>query len=79
MVLRDTFSVTAELAFIPFFIWSKVSAVDFLAGLTIIRLSNIDYTSLSLNDIIVVELITDWRIEGWRKLFSDTDTTELFI
>ena len=56
------------------FTWGNVSAVDREKGLVIIKPSGVDYTEMSAEDMVVVDLQTGERVEGKWRPSSDTDT-----
>ncbi|MEN3259135.1 L-ribulose-5-phosphate 4-epimerase [Sodalis endosymbiont of Spalangia cameroni] len=56
------------------FTWGNVSAVDRSAGLMVIKPSGVDYSAMTLEDMVVVELASGRRVEGRRKPSSDSDT-----
>lgn len=56
------------------FTWGNVSAVDRSTGLMVIKPSGVDYTTLILDDMVVVELASGRRVQGRRKPSSDSDT-----
>ncbi|CAJ0996880.1 L-ribulose-5-phosphate 4-epimerase AraD [Sodalis praecaptivus] len=56
------------------FTWGNVSAVDRSAGLMVIKPSRVDYSAMTLKDMVVVELASGRRVEGRRKPSSDSDT-----
>lgn len=56
------------------FTWGNVSAVDRASGLVVIKPSGVDYSEMTAEDMVVVDLETGERVEGKWKPSSDTDT-----
>ncbi|WP_113631618.1 L-ribulose-5-phosphate 4-epimerase [Pectobacterium peruviense] len=56
------------------FTWGNVSAVDRQRGLMVIKPSGVEYSAMTLEDMVVVELESGKVIEGTKKPSSDTDT-----
>lgn len=56
------------------FTWGNVSAVDREAGVIIIKPSGVEYEGMTADDMVVVSLETDERVEGKWKPSSDTKT-----
>lgn len=56
------------------FTWGNVSAVDRQKGLVVIKPSGVEYTDMSADDMVVVDLHTGERIEGSKNPSSDTAT-----
>ncbi|MBA5601347.1 L-ribulose-5-phosphate 4-epimerase [Pectobacterium aroidearum] len=56
------------------FTWGNVSAVDRLRGLMVIKPSGVEYSAMTLEDMVVVELESGKVVEGTKKPSSDTDT-----
>ncbi|MEI7209346.1 L-ribulose-5-phosphate 4-epimerase [Pectobacterium carotovorum] len=56
------------------FTWGNVSAVDRQRGLMVIKPSGVEYSAMSLEDMVVVELESGKVVEGTKKPSSDTDT-----
>lgn len=54
--------------------WGNVSAVDHKEGLVVIKPSGVDYSKMSAEDMVVVELGTGKKVEGKWKPSSDTPT-----
>ncbi len=53
--------------------WGNVSAIDRESGLVVIKPSGVDYATMSVNDMVVVDLDGN-RIEGRLNPSSDTPT-----
>ncbi|QLK62842.1 L-ribulose-5-phosphate 4-epimerase [Enterobacteriaceae bacterium Kacie_13] len=56
------------------FTWGNVSAIDREKGLMVIKPSGVDYTAMTADDMVVVDLYTGERVEGSKNPSSDTDT-----
>lgn len=56
------------------FTWGNVSAVDRASGLVVIKPSGVDYSEMTADDMVVVDLASGQRVEGKWKPSSDTDT-----
>lgn len=56
------------------FTWGNVSAVDRQRGLLVIKPSGVEYSAMTLEDMVVVELESGKVVEGTKKPSSDTDT-----
>ncbi|RJL46788.1 L-ribulose-5-phosphate 4-epimerase [Pectobacterium carotovorum] len=56
------------------FTWGNVSAVDRQRGLMVIKPSGVEYSAMTLEDMVVVELENGKVVEGTKKPSSDTDT-----
>lgn len=56
------------------FTWGNVSAVDRASGLVVIKPSGVDYSEMTADDMVVVDLESGERVEGKWKPSSDTDT-----
>ncbi|KFF65542.1 ribulose 5-phosphate epimerase [Pectobacterium brasiliense] len=56
------------------FTWGNVSAVDRQRGLMVIKPSGVEYSAMTLEDMVVVELESGKVVEGMKKPSSDTDT-----
>ncbi|MFP9529508.1 L-ribulose-5-phosphate 4-epimerase [Pectobacterium brasiliense] len=56
------------------FTWGNVSAVDRQCGLMVIKPSGVEYSAMTLEDMVVVELESGKVVEGTKKPSSDTDT-----
>jgi len=56
------------------FTWGNVSAVDRESGLVVIKPSGVDYSDMSADDMVVIDLNTGKRVEGQWRPSSDTDT-----
>ncbi|MCL6359097.1 L-ribulose-5-phosphate 4-epimerase [Pectobacterium polaris] len=56
------------------FTWGNVSAVDRQRGLMVIKPSGVEYSAMTLEDMVVVELESGKVVEGTKKPSSDTDT-----
>ncbi len=56
------------------FTWGNVSAVDRAKGVVAIKPSGVEYSTMKVNDIVVVDLQTGEVIEGNYRPSSDTPT-----
>lgn len=56
------------------FTWGNVSAVDRQRGLMVIKPSGVEYSAMTQEDMVVVELESGKVVEGTKKPSSDTDT-----
>ena len=56
------------------FTWGNVSAIDRASGLVVIKPSGVDYSDMTADDMVVVDLESGERVEGKWKPSSDTDT-----
>ncbi|MCU1788256.1 L-ribulose-5-phosphate 4-epimerase [Pectobacterium polaris] len=56
------------------FTWGNVSTVDRQRGLMVIKPSGVEYSAMTLEDMVVVELESGRVVEGTKKPSSDTDT-----
>ena len=54
--------------------WGNVSGIDRERGFVVIKPSGIEYSTMSPDDMVVVDLITGQTVEGNRKPSSDTAT-----
>lgn len=54
--------------------WGNVSGIDREKGLVVIKPSGVDYDGMSLEDMVVVDLVTGETVEGKWKPSSDTNT-----
>ena len=54
--------------------WGNVSGVDRECGYVVIKPSGVNYSSLTSNELVVVDLATGKKIEGDLKPSSDTET-----
>ncbi|RLM21240.1 L-ribulose-5-phosphate 4-epimerase [Brenneria alni] len=59
------------------FTWGNVSALDRDRGLMVIKPSGVEYSVMTVDDVVVVELESGKVIEGTKKPSSDTDTHRL--
>lgn len=56
------------------FTWGNVSAIDRTLGVVVIKPSGVEYTGMTADDMVVVELATGSVVEGNKKPSSDTAT-----
>lgn len=56
------------------FTWGNVSAVDRERGVIVIKPSGVEYDVMSVDDMVVVDLISGEVVEGNKKPSSDTPT-----
>ena len=56
------------------FTWGNVSAIDRGKDLVVIKPSGVDYTAMTADDMVVVDLHTGKRVEGSKNPSSDTAT-----
>ncbi len=56
------------------FTWGNVSGIDREKGLMVIKPSGVEYSELTPEDMVVVDLATGKKVEGKYKPSSDTDT-----
>ncbi len=56
------------------FTWGNVSAIDREKGLVAIKPSGVEYDHLTIDDIVLVDLMTGKTVEGTLKPSSDTAT-----
>lgn len=56
------------------FTWGNVSAIDREKDLVVIKPSGVDYTAMTADDMVVVDLHTGNRVEGSKNPSSDTAT-----
>lgn len=56
------------------FTWGNVSGIDREQGLVVIKPSGVDYSVMTPEDMVVVDLITGETVEGKWKPSSDTPT-----
>lgn len=56
------------------FTWGNVSAVDRRQGLMVIKPSGVEYATMTVDDMVVVDLASGEVMEGGKKPSSDTDT-----
>ena len=56
------------------FTWGNVSGIDREQGLVVIKPSGVDYSVMTPEDMVVVDLITGKTVEGKWKPSSDTPT-----
>ncbi|QTF08550.1 L-ribulose-5-phosphate 4-epimerase [Brenneria izadpanahii] len=56
------------------FTWGNVSAVDRSRGLMVIKPSGVEYSVMTADDMVVVELESGKVVDGTKKPSSDTDT-----
>ncbi|MDE5995134.1 MAG: L-ribulose-5-phosphate 4-epimerase [Oscillospiraceae bacterium] len=56
------------------FTWGNVSGVDREKGLMVIKPSGVEYDTMKLDDMVVVDLKTGKKVEGDLNPSSDTDT-----
>jgi len=56
------------------FTWGNVSAVDRESGLMVIKPSGVEYETMTVEDMVVVDVATGKVVEGNRKPSSDTPT-----
>ncbi|MGE9122577.1 L-ribulose-5-phosphate 4-epimerase [Escherichia coli] len=56
------------------FTWGNVSGVDREKGVMVIKPSGVEYSQMSIADMVVVDLQSGEVIDGHRKPSSDTDT-----
>ena len=56
------------------FTWGNVSGIDRDRGLVVIKPSGVEYTAMTPDDMVVVDLISGEVVEGSLNPSSDTDT-----
>ncbi len=56
------------------FTWGNVSGIDRDAGLVVIKPSGVNYDTMAVEDMVVVDLQTGKVVEGKKKPSSDTPT-----
>lgn len=56
------------------FTWGNVSGIDRAKGLVVIKPSGVEYATMTVDDMVVVDLATGERAEGRWKPSSDTAT-----
>lgn len=56
------------------FTWGNVSAIDRPTGLMVIKPSGVEYSTMQVEDMVVVELASGKVVEGNKKPSSDTAT-----
>lgn len=56
------------------FTWGNVSGIDRQAGLMVIKPSGVEYSTMQVADMVVVELASGKVVEGNKKPSSDTAT-----
>lgn len=56
------------------FTWGNVSGIDREKGLVVIKPSGVDYDTMTVNDMVVVDLNTGAVVEGTLRPSSDTPT-----
>lgn len=56
------------------FTWGNASGIDRAHGLVVIKPSGVDYETMTVDDMVVVDLKTGERVEGRYKPSSDTPT-----
>jgi len=56
------------------FTWGNVSGIDRAQNLVVIKPSGVEYETMQLDDMVVVELHTGNKVDGALKPSSDTDT-----
>ncbi|WP_116186238.1 L-ribulose-5-phosphate 4-epimerase [Pectobacterium aquaticum] len=56
------------------FTWGNVSAVDRKRGIVVIKPSGVDYDCMTVDDMVVVDLVSGQPLEGSKKPSSDTAT-----
>lgn len=56
------------------FTWGNVSGIDRARGLVVIKPSGVEYTTMTAQDMVVVNLETGKVVEGSKKPSSDTPT-----
>jgi L-ribulose-5-phosphate 4-epimerase len=54
--------------------WGNVSEIDRESGLMVIKPSGVDYSTMTANDMVVVNVLTGEKVEGKWKPSSDTPT-----
>lgn len=57
--------------------WGNVSAVDRTRGVLVIKPSGVDYSVMTAEDMVVVDIATGDVVEGTKKPSSDTPTHRL--
>ncbi len=55
--------------------WGNVSAVDRTRGVLVIKPSGVDYSAMTAEDMVVVDIATGEVVEGTKKPSSDTPPT----
>ena len=56
------------------FTWGNVSSIDRESGLMVIKPSGVEYDSMTVDDMVVVDVATEKVVEGKWKPSSDTPT-----
>ena len=56
------------------FTWGNVSGIDRQSGLMVIKPSGVEYSTMQIEDMVVVELASGKIVEGNKKPSSDTAT-----
>lgn len=56
------------------FTWGNVSGIDREKGLVVIKPSGVEYEAMSVEDMVVVELLSGKKVEGRLNPSSDTPT-----
>ena len=56
------------------FTWGNVSGIDRDAGLVVIKPSGVEYETMSVEDMVVIDLKTGEKVEGKLNPSTDTDT-----
>lgn len=56
------------------FTWGNVSGIDRENNLVVIKPSGVSYDTMTINDMVVVDLVTGKVVEGNKKPSSDTPT-----
>ena len=56
------------------FTWGNVSGIDRTSGLVVIKPSGVEYSGMTAEDMVVVDLATGEKVEGKWKPSSDTPT-----
>lgn len=56
------------------FTWGNVSGIDRKNNLIVIKPSGVSYDTMTINDMVVVDLVTGKVVEGNKKPSSDTPT-----
>lgn len=54
--------------------WGNVSGIDREHGMVVIKPSGVEYDTMTVNDMVVVDLVSGEIVEGSKKPSSDTDT-----
>ncbi len=56
------------------FTWGNVSGIDRDAGLVVIKPSGVEYNTMGVEDMVVIDLKTGEKVEGRLNPSTDTDT-----